>query len=203
MASAYGRHMFKKFASIYMDQIQQLLTLLLFLPSFEVNEHGIPLHTAPSEEAMLVNAPQKYHTLISTIYDEETQFREQLLKDFCAIATIPQLSPLQVSVDLGANIALSRIMKVRSLMKQRGNEWNQANELPVEIPLPPHLHFHSTFLCPVSKEPATEANPPMCMPCGHVICQDSLTALAKGRPKVKCPYCPAESQLAQAVRVYF
>jgi len=100
--------------------------------------------------------------------------------------------------------ALPRIMKVSSLMKDKAIEWTTNNELPVEIPLPDHAKYHSVFSCPVSKEPATTFNPPMMIPCGHVISKDALTRLAKGgssTARFKCPYCPSEAQLSQAIRV--
>ncbi|KAJ2471392.1 hypothetical protein IWW56_006345 [Coemansia sp. RSA 2131] len=72
------------------------------------------------------------------------------------------------------------------------------------------MRFHSVFACPVSKEQATAENPPMMMPCGHVVCKASLDKLARGvRPgavasgRFKCPYCPGMSSLTDAKRVYF
>lgn len=71
----------------------------------------------------------------------------------------------------------------------------------IEIPLPPAYHFHSIFVCPVSKEQATDTNPPMMMPCGHVLAKDSLDRISKGA-RFKCPYCPNESNPSQARKVY-
>lgn len=71
----------------------------------------------------------------------------------------------------------------------------------VEIPLPPSYLFHSIFVCPVSKEQTTDQNPPMMMPCGHVIAQESLQRLSKGS-KFKCPYCPNESHPRDARKVF-
>ena len=68
------------------------------------------------------------------------------------------------------------------------------NELPVEIPLPRSMIFHPIFVCPVSKEQTTEENPPMMMPCGHVIAKESLNRLGLRGGRFKCPYCPNESQ---------
>uniref|UniRef100_A0A7S0MZH4 LisH domain-containing protein n=1 Tax=Pyramimonas obovata TaxID=1411642 RepID=A0A7S0MZH4_9CHLO len=51
---------------------------------------------------------------------------------------------------------------------------------------------------------ATADNPPMLMPCGHVLCKVSLTKLAKGggsRP-FKCPYCPGEATVQQCKQLY-
>ena len=50
----------------------------------------------------------------------------------------------------------------------------------VEIPLPAHLRFHSTFACPVSKEQGTEENPPTMLSCGHVLCLETIARLGKG-----------------------
>ena len=71
----------------------------------------------------------------------------------------------------------------------------------IEIPLPPAYHFHSIFVCPVSKEQGTDQNPPMMMPCGHVIAKESLDKLSKGS-LFKCPYCPNESRPRDAKKVF-
>jgi len=51
----------------------------------------------------------------------------------------------------------------------------------VEIPLEPEYRFHSVFTCPVSKDQATEQNPPMVLQCGHVLVRESLTKLTKAQ----------------------
>jgi len=106
---------------------------------------------------------------------------------------------------LGAT-SLPKLNRVMALMKERkGFEWSQQDELPVEMDLTNDLRFHTVFVCPVLRQQGTEANPPMMMPCGHVICQEALGRLSKGSPHIrfKCPYCPAESNASQAVRVHF
>ncbi|CAJ0927148.1 21118_t:CDS:2 [Entrophospora sp. SA101] len=89
-------------------------------------------------------------------------------------------SPLFISVTVGAQ-ALPTIIKMATIMKEKKNEWSQQDELPVNtFPLMDDMRYHSIFACPVSKEQSTEDNPPMMMPCGHVICKESLTKLSKG-----------------------
>ncbi|KAJ2728700.1 hypothetical protein IW152_005888 [Coemansia sp. BCRC 34962] len=128
---------------------------------------------------------------------------------FCALQGFAAASPLAVSVAAGAR-ALAVVSKVSSILRDRRVEWSQQDELAVEVALPDTMRFHSVFACPVSKEQASKDNPPMALPCGHVICKASLDKLARGvRPgavasgRFKCPYCPGMATAGEAERVYF
>ena len=100
-----------------------------------------------------------------------------LLFIFTYIVTL-NLIYIHISVLVGTT-ALPVIMKLYKIISLKKTEWSQQDELPVELPLSDDLRFHSVFACPVSKEQATEDNPPMMMPCGHVICRESLTRLSR------------------------
>lgn len=130
---------------------------------------------------------------------------------FCTLLGLASTSPLSVTACAGAR-ALPILCKALNLLRDKRAEWSQQDELAVEVQLPDDMHFHSVFACPVSKEQATPANPPMMMPCGHVVCRASLEKLARGiRPgaavaasgRFKCPYCPGMSTLNDAKPVYF
>ncbi|KAI9882343.1 MAG: ASTRA complex subunit [Watsoniomyces obsoletus] len=121
-------------------------------------------------------------------------------REFCSVLGLSADSPLYIAATAGA-IALPTLLKMASIMKDKRTEWTTQDELPVETPLPQSYQFHSIFVCPVSKEQSTEQNPPMMMPCGHVIAQESLMRISKGT-RFKCPYCPCESQPADAKRVF-
>ena len=55
-------------------------------------------------------------------------------------------------------------------------------------PLPPG---HPAAAC---RDQSTPENPPMLLPCNHVLCKESIEKIAKGRSRVfKCPYCPMEA----------
>lgn len=120
-------------------------------------------------------------------------------REFCSLLGLSADSPLFIATTAGS-IALPVLLKMQSIMKEKRTEWTTQNELPVEIPLPSQYHFHSIFVCPVSKEQTTDENPPMMMPCGHVIASESLDKLSKGA-RFKCPYCPNESHPREARKV--
>ena len=91
-----------------------------------------------------------------------------------------------------------------ALMKDKKKEmWSQTGELPVEVPIQDEHRYHSLFVCPVSKEQSSETNPAMLLKCGHMLCKESMTTLAKNSSKLKCPYCPILTKLDEAVRLYF
>ena len=57
--------------------------------------------------------------------------------------------------------------------------------------------FHSIFACPVSKDQATEENPPMLLPCGHVLCKACLSLLKPSSPSM-CVSCRSPSVMRSA-----
>ncbi|KAF8610159.1 hypothetical protein BDV93DRAFT_517340 [Ceratobasidium sp. AG-I] len=125
-------------------------------------------------------------------------------REYCARLGLGEQVPMKVAVDIGGSGALARIEKGRKIMKDSRTEWSSVDELPIEIPLPPQHRYHSIFACPVSKEQASESNPAMMMECGHVVAKESLSRLTKGSAgRVKCPYCPSESDTSKALQVQF
>jgi hypothetical protein len=123
-------------------------------------------------------------------------------KEYCANLGMSRQLPLRVVGDIGGGGALARIERGRKVMGDRKGEWRQMDELPIEILLPSENRYHSIFACLVSKEQSTESNPPMMMTCGHVISKDSLQKLNKSGGRSKCPYCPVETQLGSALRIW-
>lgn len=176
-AMEYGQTAFRPFQSDYTHDIQELLGAHAFWSNLEQSPYHARLNTTMA-------------------WDEVAHL---FTREFCALLELSADSPLYITATAGA-IALPPLLKLQAIQKQKNASWTSANELPVETPLPPNYQFHSIFVCPVSKEQATDNNPPMMMPCGHVICQESLMRLAKGS-KFKCPYCPNESSPNQALKI--
>jgi len=78
--------------------------------------------------------------------------------------------------------------------QSKRTEWTQTHEMPFETPLPDSMLYHSIFVCPVSKEQTTDTNPPVVIPCGHMVCRTTLERLAHKNSRFKCPYCPLEAR---------
>ena len=177
-ALEYAQREFQSFRGRYMHQIQQLMGAMAFSSNLE-------------------DSPYRHIFNNSTAWSEvATSFT----REFCSLLKLSADSPLYIATTAGA-IAMPTLQKMQGIMQIKRTEWTSANELSVEIPLPPAYYFHSIFVCPVSKEQTTDQNPPMMMPCGHVVAQESLQKLSKGS-KFKCPYCPMESRPQDATKVY-
>jgi len=173
-AFQYARDHFPAFSTRHGKECQQLVTAILY-------------------RSNLPDSPY-YHTFnTDTAWDEVSN---SFTREFCSLLGLSAESPLYIAATAGA-IALPTLLKLASIVKEKRTEWTTQNELPVEIALPRSMIFHAIFVCPVSKEQTTETNPPMMMPCGHVVAKESLQRLSKGG-RFKCPYCPSESQSRDA-----
>lgn len=203
-ALEYGRRNLQPFLDRHLPEVQRMFTLLAFLPNFAIaSSYGPDGSDSVPVEHLLPTVPAVYRPLLDAKL-VHAPFLEPLFRlEFSSRNRVSKEAPLATCVEVGAGGALSQIIKVKTIMRERKNEWSQADELPIEIPLPPQLRFHSVFACPVSKEQATEDNPPMMLVCGHVFCRETITKMAKGGGRFKCSYCPTESTLSQAVRVHF
>ena len=145
------------------------------------------------------------HRLESSPYDGEIDAASQCSKiegtfvnASLELLELPSMSALSTCVDAGL-LATPHLAKLASVLKLKYTEvFRSGSTLPVDLNLGPQYAYHSTFTCPISKEVATGANPPMLLPCGHVLALGSLTKLCGSRSaRFKCPYCPAESTIAK------
>ncbi|KAH0350544.1 regulator of gluconeogenesis Rmd5, partial [Aureobasidium melanogenum] len=177
-ALEYARQTFPNFSARYMRETSSLLGSLAFAPA-------------------LTSSPYK-----SVFFNEDAweHAASSFIREFCAMLGLSEKSPLYTAATAGA-IALPVLEKLERVMGEVGGQWTSVNELPVEIPLPHSYLFHSIFVCPVSKEQGTDANPPMMLPCGHVIAKESLEKISRGN-KFKCPYCPVEGHPKEARKVF-
>ena len=178
-ALAYARENFGRFSKRFSTEIQRLSAAVAFHSNIPGSPYG-------------------------STFDMEDAFDQMAVaftRDFCSLLGMSAESPLYIAVTAGA-IALPTLEKMASIMKDKRTEWTTAHEMPVELPLPDSMTFHQIFVCPVSKEQATDANPPMRLDCGHVLAKESIQRVSKGGQKFKCPYCPAENSPRDAKQIY-
>jgi hypothetical protein len=82
----------------------------------------------------------------------------------------------------------------------RGKIMRSAQSSDLQIPdLGPTLQFHSSFSCPVLQQASTPTNPPMLLPCHHVLSQSAVNSLVKSGGRLKCPYCPSDCAYDQCI----
>ncbi len=176
-AYEYGKMNFVRHQRKHMVECSKLMTMILY-------------------RSNLRESPYWYLYNTSAAWSE---ISNAFTREFCSLLGLSPSSPLYIACTAGA-IALPTLLKLANIVKEKRTEWTTEAELPVEIALPSSMIFHAIFVCPVSKEQTTEENPPMMMPCGHVIARESLHRLSKGG-RFKCPYCPNESLMRDARQV--
>ncbi|KAI4296478.1 hypothetical protein L6164_036434 [Bauhinia variegata] len=179
-ALKYTRTYLAPFASLHKDEFQKLMGCLLYAGRIE-------------------SSP--YSELMNPIHWEMTT--EELTRQFCALLGQSYKSPLGVAVAAGVE-GLPTLLKLANVMAAKKQEWQAMKQLPVPVELGKEFQFHSIFVCPVSRDQGSEENPPMLLPCLHVLCKQSILKLSKSSTRTfKCPYCPAEATVAQCRQLYF
>ncbi|KAI4314464.1 hypothetical protein L6164_027371 [Bauhinia variegata] len=178
-ALQYARTYLAPFGSNHMADIQKLMACLLWIGKLDRS----PYHALLS--------PAKWDVL-----------SEELKRQFCNLLGLSCNSPLSVTIAAGIQ-TLPPLLKFMNVMAGKKQEWQSMNQLPVPVELDREFQFHSIFVCPVSKEQATEDNPPMLMSCGHVLCKQSIMKMSKNSTKMfKCPYCPFDVDAVQCRQLY-
>ncbi|CAA7390485.1 unnamed protein product [Spirodela intermedia] len=178
-ALRYARSHLSPFASLHMAEVQKLMACLLWADRLDQSPYA--------------------EFLSPTLWDSTA---EELTRQFCRLLGQSCESPLAVAVAAGVQ-ALPTLLKLAGVMASKKQEWQAMKQLPVAVDLGKEFQFHSIFVCPVSREPASEENPPMLMPCGHALCKQSVVKLSKGSSRAfKCPYCPSEATVAQCRQLH-
>ncbi|EMR11185.1 hypothetical protein PNEG_00778 [Pneumocystis murina B123] len=182
VAIEYAKTHFPLFAYKHLQEIKKLMCLFCYASNISLSPYN------------QIYTHEHLWTSIQTSFNRE----------YCSLVGLLPDSPLQ-TVSIVGSLAIPTLLKMSSIMKEKKTEWTSENELPVEVPLPSKYRFHSVFTCPVSKEQTTESNPPLMIPCGHVISKKSIERLSKDNPsnKFKCPYCPKETTPQEVILLYF
>ncbi|KAE8709280.1 exocyst complex component 3 [Hibiscus syriacus] len=168
------------FASLHMNEFQKLVVCIIWVGK---------LDSCPHAELM---APTHWEA-----------FTKEIKKQFCSLAGQSYRSPLNVAVAAGVE-GLPALLKLVSVIAAKRQEWQEMKQLTVPMELEKELQFHSIFACPVSRDQDSKENPPMLMPCLHVLCKQAIMKLSESEPRTfRCPYCPTEVSAEQCRQLYF
>ncbi|KAL0907264.1 hypothetical protein M5K25_025822 [Dendrobium thyrsiflorum] len=179
-AIKHARTYLAPFASVHKVEIQKLMACLLWAGRLE---------QSPYAELL---SPSHWENMI-----------EEVSQQFCSQMGQSHASPLSVVISAGVQ-GLPTLLKMASVMAAKGQEWQAMKQLPVPVDLGRELQFHSIFVCPVLREQGNDENPPMLMPCGHVLSKQSIVKLSKSNTRAfKCPYCPLEANVTQCKQLHF
>ncbi|KAE9599322.1 hypothetical protein Lal_00044062 [Lupinus albus] len=179
-ALKYAQTYLAPFASINKDEFQKLMGCLLYARRLE-------------------SSP--YSDLMSPIHWEMTT--EELVRQFCTLLGQSHRSALSVVCAAGTE-GLPTLLKQADVMAGKKSELQAMKQLPVSVELSKEFQFHSVFVCPVSKDQGSEDNPPMLLPCLHVLCKQTIINLLKNSTRTfKCPYCPSEATVTHCRQLYF
>ncbi|XP_010691478.2 protein RMD5 homolog [Beta vulgaris subsp. vulgaris] len=176
---SYARANLAPLSSSHMYEIQKLMASLLWIGKLEKYPY-LQMLTPPNWEDL----------------------RDELSREFCVLLGRSCRSPLEMVVEAGSEIfpTLLRFMKV---MRLKPCDWQTMDELPFPVDLDKDFQFHSTFICPVTRDEGSLENPPMLLPCGHVLCRLAIMKMSKNDTRnFKCPYCPVNTAVAQCRQLY-
>lgn len=172
-ALRFAKAHFPKFAILQTEKIRRLVVALLWVGDLE-------------------NYPHAEEELFSLSWDKTSK---EVARQYYHLHDQPSSSPLAVLLSAGVQ-SLPKLLKLVRVMGLKKEEWEAMKQLPVDLELGDEFQFHSVFVCPVSREQSDdEDNPPMMMPCRHVLCKQTILRLCKScsTRRFKCPYCPAQT----------
>jgi hypothetical protein len=189
-AIEYARQHFSAFANQNKAEIFHLMGSVLYAGR---------LHTSPRYCDLSLQHERAQHLWMDVAND--------LKRECCRISGKPTQSPLYVAVTAGSQ-ALPTLIKMISVTQGKAGidqvvNLSNSETLGVEIELDDSFQFHSIFACPVSKELATPDNPPLLLPCGHVLLKTSVLKLVRSHARFKCPYCPTECSVSDCSPISF
>ncbi|KAJ4908610.1 LisH/CRA/RING-U-box domains-containing protein [Raphanus sativus] len=177
-ALRFARAHFPKFATLHSGKIQRLIVALLWIKDLENYPHA--------EEELCWDKTSK-----------------ELTKRYHHLHDQPSSSPLADALSAGIQ-SLPKLLKLVRVMGLKKEEWGEMKQLPVDLELGDEFRFHSVFVCPVSREQSDEYNPPMMMPCRHVLCKQTISRLSKScsTRRFKCPYCTSQTTASACRQLY-
>ncbi|KAF8410662.1 hypothetical protein HHK36_003194 [Tetracentron sinense] len=179
-ALKYARLYLAPLASLHMADIQKLMVCLLWARRVDCSP---------------------YPEFLSPIQWEK--LAEELARQFFSLMGQSCESPLSVVVAAGIQ-GLPTLLNLVNGMAAKQQEWQEMEQLPVPVDLGWEFQFHSIFICPISFEQVSKSNPPMLMPCCHMLSWQSINSMPKDSTLIfRCPFSCGEMDIGQCRQLYF
>mmetsp|Transcript_30807 Transcript_30807/g.60112 ORF Transcript_30807/g.60112 Transcript_30807/m.60112 type:complete len:419 (-) Transcript_30807:211-1467(-) len=186
-ALEYARVNFPPFFHMKAKEIDRLTGCLIYLDS-------------------LSNSP--YKDLFSE--DAFTDVVEVFSKLYLTMLNMPSVNPVLTSL-MASKVALPKMLKWCAFVEDNKENATLLDDdemmLPLDVELDKSFQYHSTFVCPISKDQTTQVNPPILLRCGHVISKVAMMKITRqngGREKrFKCPTCPTEQSPKETLPLQF
>ena len=184
-ALLYAQTHFGLFAEERIEDIRKLSGLLLFYPNLTPSSPYANLFTPPTSPTSTspTTSPASAPSTLSTHLSAAAAAFCSL---YLRLRSLPPSPPL-LTLLTAASLAHPQLAHYQSLRMP------SSHSLELDLTsLPP---FHSTFICPVTREPSHSTNEPVMLPCGHLIstiAMDKIVRTLRMTRKFKCPTCPRE-----------
>ena len=180
-ALLYAQTHFTPFANDRIDDIRKLSGLLLFYPNLTASPYANILTppTSPtaanSQQHGLPATPSALSSLLSSVSSTFTSL-------YLRLHNLPAHSPLLTLLQ-ASSLVYPQLVHYQSLPLS-------SSSASLELDLGSSFPFHSTFICPVTREPSHVGNEPVMLPCGHLISVSAMDKIVRGQRsmsrKFKC-----------------
>ena len=212
-ALLYAQTHFGLFAKERIDDIRKLSGLLLFYPNLTASPYANILtpptspttsssaswaaavssssSTSASPSASASSSPTSPSALSSHLAAASATFSSLFLR----LHSLPPTPPL-TTVLAAASVAYPQLAHYQRLPL--------SSSVSLELDLRSSFPFHSTFICPVTREPSHAGNEPVMLVCGHLISAAAMDKIVRGlrvTRKFKCPTCPREQTPQEVIAV--
>ena len=195
-ALLYAQTHFTPFANDRIDDIRKLSGLLLFYPNLTASPYANILTPPTSPTAANTqqhNLPATPSALSSLLSSVSSTFTSLYLR----LHNLPTHSPLLTLLQ-ASSLVYPQLIHYQSLPLS-------SSSISLELDLGSHFPFHSTFICPVTREPSHVGNEPVMLPCGHLISALAMDKIVRGQRsmsrKFKCPTCPREQTAQEVIHI--
>ena len=204
------------------ERLQQLLQfaqqhLSLFYGKFENEIQAllqILLTYGQSSECNITTQKDTRSSCIESVEFYVTRLRDKVIQHCAKINGLPGdglCSNFEILLNAGKNatpVVTAALQFVKPSYKRSGSDSDEhdvtlfdleASGLPLDFKLKSEQRYHSVFSCPVSRQSASDSDPPVLLKCGHAILMSSMKSLPRRNLKFKCPTCYGPSEESEVI----